>query len=427
MNVVLTWVKSNVASVIFIVVMIGALVALPIVSSKLNASIQEDMKDRVGKLKELSQLEKTRVDVGNPAISEPISKTVLVNEDLLERLKRVTEAESEDAKLVLETAVDHNRKGRGVILPVLFPEPPLAEREVLPARFHRELIQAYDRLLQDVKAGSPPSAESLKEDLDRQRAIFLSQTLQKDVDDVLDPEEQSQVLEVLTTHRMSRCAEEAGRIGLYASKDVLNLPVWNQAAQPTMLEMYDWQWQYWLIEDLLEALADANRDFESVTNAPVKRVLEITAYDAFGGAGDGASGGSGLGSAPPAKARKGGTGADPSTEVKLDYAVSFTGRHTNPLYDVRQVLMRLVVDTARLPEVMDALARRNFITILDAVVTPADQYAAAKSGYFYGPAPVSEVTLQLETVWLRSWTSEFMPSQVREVLGLPARSGADQG
>lgn len=428
MNLVLSWIKSNVASVTFIVLMIGALVALPIVSGKMNASIQEEMKDRVGKLKELGQLEKTKVEVGNPAIAEPISETILVNEKLLDRLKQITEAESADAERVLEAALVHNRKGRGVILPVLFPEPPAADREVLPEQFHGKLIEAYHALLERINAGTPPTAESLREDLDRRRAGFLSQTLQKDVGDPLDPDEQQQLADVLTTHRMSRCAEEAGRIGIYASTAAFNPPVWNQAAQPSMLEMYDWQWQYWVIEDVLEGLAAANEGTVSVTNAPVKRVLEITAYDALGGvAAGGASGRAGFGTSPPARTGggKGAGGPSPATEVKLDYAVSMTGRATNPLYDVRQVLVRFVAETEHLPAVFDGLARRNFITILDAVIAPADHYEAAKGGYFYGPAPVSEVTLQLETIWLRSWTSEFMPDEVRVVLGLPA--GADQG
>ena len=42
-------------------------------------------------------------------------------------------------------------------------------------------------------------------------------------------------------------------------------------------------------------------------------------------------------------------------------------------------------------------------------------------GYFYGGGPVSMLTLQLETVWLREWTADFMPSALRQALGIPAR------
>ena len=111
--------------------------------------------------------------------------------------------------------------------------------------------------------------------------------------------------------------------------------------------------------------------------------------------------------------------------MKPDYNVSFTGRRTNPLFDVRDVTVRLCVDTARLPAVSDALSRRNFITILDVDLVPDDHYQAAHGGFFYGSEPVSEVTLQLETIWLRSWTTEFMPDDTKSARCLDAQAPAE--
>ena len=110
---------------------------------------------------------------------------------------------------------------------------------------------------------------------------------------------------------------------------------------------------------------------------------------------------------------------DPAIEVALDFAVSFTGRSTNPLYDVRWINLVIVVDTARMPEVFDALAQRNFITITKAVIQPVDPFSALKDGYFYGTAPASQVTLELETIWFRQWTAQFMPDELKRALGVP--------
>ena len=57
----------------------------------------------------------------------------------------------------------------------------------------------------------------------------------------------------------------------------------------------------------------------------------------------------------------------------------------------------MVVETARLPEVIDELTRENFFTVLDVSLTPVDSFAALAEGCYYGSAPVSDVALRLET------------------------------
>ena len=52
-------------------------------------------------------------------------------------------------------------------------------------------------------------------------------------------------------------------------------------------------------------------------------------------------------------------------------------------------------------------------------------YAAAGAGYFYGSEPVTEVTLLVETIWLRSWTTPFMPDEVKTSLGIPVEAPND--
>ncbi|MBT8484204.1 MAG: hypothetical protein KJO43_01405 [Phycisphaerae bacterium] len=439
MSAVLGWIKSNLVSVIFFVLMVAAVVALPLLSRWLNTGVQEAMTERVSRYRELEKLEKTDVTVSSPAGGEAVSGTVLVNEKLLERYRAVSEAEAADATEVRTLALEHNRKGRGVILPRLFPEPPPAEREVLPERFHRQLEDAYAELLERVNAGGPPSPESVAEDLERHRAQYLSQILAKEVTDTLEPDEAEQLRDVLRKQRMSLYAAQAEGLGMYADMTALNVPIWQQARQPTPMELFQWQWEYWIIEDILLALSEANGE-QSVQRAPVKRVISVLPFDDIVAAGGGeASGGAPSGGGSPGMgggSRRGGgdetaapkaKAANPSQEVKLDFSRSFTGRYSNPLYDVRWVEVQLVVETARLTDVLDALARRNFMTVIDVKLTPADHYSAARDGFFYGSEPISNVTLTVETVWLREWTAEFMPAAVRQALGVadpkPAAGG----
>jgi len=429
MSAVLDWVKANVASVIFFVVMIAALVALPIVSKRMNSGVQALVKDRVKQLGDLNKLEKTTISFGNPVLGPPESRTVLVNERLLARYREVIDADREDAQLVVQMAIDHNKQDHTVLLRSLFPEPAAADREVLPEQFHNIVSEAYVDLLASIDAGMPPSTESVVADITRRRAQFLTQTLQKDVDDALDDDEAAQLQEILSGERMSKYAQQADELGIYAEVEALRPPEWLPTHPYTLGELYEWQWQYWAVEDIVLALDDANSKSDSVQQAPVKRIVELTmlAQSDAPAAGGGDSGGFGTGGrssaaseAPEVKP------ANPAQEIKPDFAYSITGRTTNPLYDIRELDLVLVIETAKLTDVIDALARRNFIAVLDLDLTPEDHYAAAGEGYFYGREPVSLLRLRLETVWLRSWTREFMPAEVKAALGVadpPAASG----
>jgi hypothetical protein len=86
--------------------------------------------------------------------------------------------------------------------------------------------------------------------------------------------------------------------------------------------------------------------------------------------------------------------------------------------DVRYVNLDIVVETAPIPEVIDAIAQQNFMTVIWLRLNPVDSYEAARDGYYYGPEPVSHLSLQVETVWLRSWTAEHMPAATRSALGI---------
>lgn len=450
MNVILEWVKTNVFTVIFIVLMVAALIALPIVSSGMNAKVRKEVENRARKNAELVRLEKGDLTLpdGTPAAPG------IVNQRFLNRYGEVAEAMSHDADAVLKAAIEHNSKGRTVLVKEVFPELPEAKRDVLPHQFHNALQDAYQNLLTEVNAGMPPDLEALREELMLHRTQFITQDLRKDTSDKLDAEEQKRLAEELTNVRMSHYASSAEKISLYVSAGQLKIPAWSQEHQPSVGEMFNWQWQLWVTQDILHALHEANKNDPSVTRAPVKQVLGLTIFGLPKVGGDsGSSGQGGLGTEKMGAGSSGGFGdggAAPSppapsegeappptaagainakTLVPRDFTTSLTGRKTNPLYDVLTVQLDLIVETARLPQVIDTLSKYNFITITELNLSAVDPFAAAQSGYVYGAAPVSNVSLKLETVWLRSWTAPFMPRSIRQALGVglqaPAAAGAD--
>ena len=358
--------------------------------------------------------------------NEPVSATIVVNPQLLDRYQEVVGQIREDAERIREEAVQFNRKQRGVLVPDLFPVPPAHRRETLPFKMHRNLVEAYEQLLDEVQAGSPPSANDVRENIEAARERLTTQVLLEN----LTAEDQAWLAEQLANTRLSQYADAAAAIGLYASLDRLGIPgegsVPPRAEGQGLVDLFEWQWQYWIIEDILLALHEANKDSSSVLDAPAKRLVSIDLFAHTGrvasappqtaGRGRGAPGRS---SSDAGSAETTAPAVDPAIEVALDFTASFTGRSTNPLYDVRWISLVIVVDTARMPEVFDALAQRNFITITEAAIQPVDPFSALKDGYFYGTAPASKVTLELETIWFRQWTAQFMPDELKRALGIP--------
>ncbi|MCZ6611548.1 MAG: hypothetical protein O6941_02845 [Planctomycetota bacterium] len=436
MNVVLDWVKSNVYTVIFVAVMITAPLAMWIVAGNMNDRVKEEVKARAAKIADLDRLQKTQVSYHNPvAGDEPVSAPILVNPQLLDSYRELTERISADAQRIRDEALRVNRKDRGVLLDELFPDPPAHLRETLPFEMYRRLRAAYVKLLADIGADSPPSLESMREDLEAARARFMTQVLIKESREDLTEEDETWLSEQLTETRLSKYAEAAKQTSIYATLASINIPP-EPTTVPTMPALFDWQWEFWIKKDILMALRQANQPYDSVLDGPVKRLVSMQVLDepapAARGGPPASGGGVGIGltgpqrrgpagrsrSAPSAAATP--AAADPSQEVPLDFSVSFTGRTSNPLYDVRHVQLTIVVDSSRIPEVLDALVRYNFMTIINTQLKSVDSFLEVKDGYYYGGTPVSELTLELETIWLREWTAQFMPLELKQALGIPS-------
>ncbi len=439
MSAVLNWVRANVYTVIFVAVIIGAPVALWVVSGRMNASVRADVEKRAAKLPELARLDKTPVRMENPvAGNTAVNATVVVNRKLLDRYREVAGQIRQDADRIRQEALEMNRKGRGVLLPALFPEPPAYQIETLPVDMYRALAAAYVQLLAEVRAGSPPSQESMRESLQAAEERFRTQTLMRDTPGDLTADDNAWLQEQLTTTRLSSYADAARQISFYAELDGLSVPLESErparADSEGLVQMFGWQWDFWITQDILRALADSNASSGSVVAGPVKRLesLYITEVSGSGGSGAPAGGGSPSGFGPAGSGKRKGESApsgqaagaalNPGREVPRDYSVSFTGRTSNPLYDVRIAEVVVLAESARIPEVFDALARQNFMTVLDARVDAVDLFEAVAGGFYYGSAPVSRLTMQIETIWLREWTSQFMPAEVKQALGIPVQA-----
>ena len=477
MTPIIQWIKSHIVVVICAIVILAAPIASYVVSSGMVEELRSDLRSTAGSLKELDRYRSTTVSVEVPG-GESVSVSGVANPRLIEAydaaVKRIAGAAAE----VHDAGLEHNQRSGGRlrgaddILPGHFPVPPSKlDLENMPFRMHEALVAAYDRLLKDVGAGMPPDPAAVTETLERRRMVFVSGQRKDSVAD-LDADELAAMRKELSDMRLSvyRAAatgEDGSRpISFYADPSVLGIPARPTGALP-LAAMFDWQWRFWIAEDVLRAFATAN-DGRDVLSGPVKRVLAFDvaeigagggggAVDAAGGGmGGGGMGAPGMGSpgmgAPGgggAPGRRGGGGMggpgfgaaggggaaapaggaelpanpgkaqiDPAAEAMIDRTRSLTGRSSNSVYDVREVSCTLVVATSGLPALMDAIAARNFMTVLDVRVRPANAFEAASEGFIYGVEPVSVVQLRIETVWFREWTADAMPPDLRTSLGI---------
>ena len=428
MNPVIKWIKLNIFIVIFSAIIVAAPVGMWFVGGSMNESVRKEVSRRADRMKELERIQKTSVSIINPVKGNPpIIDTIVVNPAFISQYQEWAKIVGEDAETVHALALDFNHKDRGVLLPELFPAPPEDERETLPFEMHKRYIAGIENLLDRIEAGNPPSSEEVGEDLESER----EQLENRNVADEDGEEKQKWLKEKLSETRLSIYADGASSVGVYASLDSFTYLDRNKpGAVPLPSKLYDWQWQYWIYEDILLAMKNANKDSVSVLDAPVKRIISVVLLDdplagasvAAGGSGTGRGGfgNRGRGSSKKTKTDVSTVpAANPRVEVKLNYNESFTGRYSNPLYDVRLVSLNLVVETAHIPAVMDALAQRNFITVLKSDIKPVDPFDALHGGYFYGAEPVSSIELELETIWFRQWMSPFMPDDVKQALGIP--------
>ena len=409
-------------------------------SGGLNTQLASDIDDHKKNFQKLDKASKTSVTL--PMTSGDFTASGTLNQALLGSLDELSKTMAGDVQSAKDLVLKHNGEGSKKLLvdESQFPNPPQSKREDLPNKVHAALITAYDEMLEAANAGTPPALDSVEAMLLREQSRFVQADLRKTSRDELTEQELSELTSKLTQARLQMYNEVAGKITFYASPRTFKLveSPFVTKQDHSLAEMYTWHWDWWVAEDLVSAIAAANSNPVSgkaltVADAPVKRLVSVQSLDApfessASGTGNSAgrqAGGSGRGGGSTPAATVGPlpepmVGMDGSLDV--DFAVSLTGRTSNKVFDVRNVRVVLIVETAKLPRLVNALGNENFMTITNVSVQPANAFAAAERGYIYGANPVSRVTLDLETLWFRQWTAAWMPQDVRDALGIKSKT-----
>jgi hypothetical protein len=421
-----SWAKANPAVVASVAAMLLVPPAAWWFSSEMHASRSEAAKKRASEFAALDKYEKTTVELTLPGKQPEQLPPGVVGERTVTAYKRLTSRLSTDAMEVQKSALDRNGKGRDK----LFADIRITKENnntIAETVFSAVIARAKDDLKR-LGAGMPPSDQAVVDQLQRAQDQFIARERKPDRKSL--GEEQLQLLRAqLVDKRLQMYGDAARGIAFYASVSDLGLPssAGEAGKEPTEAALFGWQWRLWVIEDVLEAFAEANKPYKSVIEAPVKRVLSVAVREDVVApppavpAGDPPADGI----APVDAAAAPLPPIDPKAAVTYDFGKSITGRVSNSLYDVRPVTVRLVVATAAIPELLNAVGRQNFMTVTSFEMQPADAFEAADRGFIYGSEPVSEVRMTIETIWLRPWIARLMPRELQVAKGTDGRTSDD--
>ena len=445
---VIALLKANLWSLLTLVLSLGIGGGAVVWASGEREKVEATLAERAKVVNQLDGFHRGSLDV-SIAGNNIVSGSGVPTAKLIEEVNTQVERSNTYAEAFVADAESFHLRNRKPFNTELFPEPPSSKREVIPETFHGQMASAYAQLKEEVAAVKPLGEEELVDKLRARRRLYLG-----GLDEI--PEENLDDYRVaMSEQRVSSLRDRAAEGGVYLDAAATDFPLFEQTKSYALAELYLWQWDYWIREDILRALTANNRP-EGVFENPVKRIRRIAPEPiaAFqGGSGQSGPGGMGMGGGAPGGGGMGMGGGTNSLDqpITKDLSYSLTGRQSNGVWDVRPVDILMVVETARLPEVIDALTRENFFTVLDVSLTPVDSFAALAEGCYYGSAPVSDVALRLETVWFRSLhqdrsketaagssdefgagvgaqVSWWMPADLRKALGIPVNDPmGDQG
>lgn len=458
---VINWIKGHLMIAIMSILIVAFLFCGWYFSSAMSTELTSEIDERKKSFQKIEQASKGKVSL--PLTDGEFEASGVLNQQLLDSMRTLTEKMEVDLSAARKATLKHNgdpfpeemphpsfsdrqsgaEEGskRLLINEQLFPNPPVAEAEDLPNKVHTALIAAYKDMLQKARAGMPPAPASLSDTLLREQSRFIQLDKRKAARADLSEPELEELRQALSKSRLQMYNQAASDLSFYASASAFYLPEnpFETKAQHSLAELYDWHWDWWVAEDIIAAIVKANTDLESgkplpVVQAAVKRLISVRTLNSSlasipsgkSSNSAGRSKGRGGSSSDRGGATSGGPLPDPvvsmNNAIKTDFSVSLTGRSSNDLLDVRNIEVVLIVETEGLPRLVNALAQENFITITNLSLAPASAFLAAENGYIYGARPVSMITMELETLWFRKWTAAWMPTQVRDALGIKSAS-----
>lgn len=422
MNKLVPWLKSNWIIVVLSVLILVSLPTALYFSSKMNRQLVDGFQTRIKADESAISASRLQYNIASPIPGTPdVAHSAAANQVLIDWFAQQRERIRGEAQQVWAAALELNRAGHDLLMEGLFPAPPArADDRVGRADFTSRYLALPERLMRDLNAGPPPDSAELVEMLSEQAKRRTEQLTAQIGDGEIPKEQVDRVIDELAALRRNEYRRRAQEISVYADPTVFrDVPAYSadQLRDPPSVE-YCWEWQEvaWVLQDLVKAINTANaaaaqgEDAQrrpGVYGSVVKRIVGVKVVEA----------------ATPASSEEGGGSRRGSGDglVSTNPAVSITGRFSSPdnqLYDVRLAQLEVIVDTQRLPTLLDAITATNLMTVLDLDIERVEPAADLLEGYDYGPDHVVRARVLIETIWFRDWIAPYMPAAVKAARGV---------
>lgn len=444
----LTWLKANI-----LIVILGILTVVPLpvawyIAGGMNSKLREERQSEASKA--YRDIEGANVTYTLPVLSEdgePIADQGPPNAIKTEFYRAEREKREAMVAAVKERAVAFNAKNHGALVEGLFPEPARgAPAQLLPFEMAKRVqatggetgVSAYDELFQRLRIRPALDPDFLREQIGARKAALMTQMAPGIAENEIDEIAWNQIVQKLVEQRLGALETHARDTSFYADSSVLPLAVPRTVptVAPSLVACFNWQADYWLVSDVLSALASANDRFDTrgvggnVIDGVVKRVESIS-FGPFVSAqamaqAQGAEVGGEVNAHGERVAAQPTRSSGPSAEAV--FGESFTGRNASEgdLYDVRKVKVTLIASYEKLPALIDSISSYNLMTVLDADIYAVDAWDQIEQGYYAGTDYPVRVELEIETLWLRSWTKAFMPPEIRAALGIADETASEE-
>ncbi len=447
---VLGWIKKRWYVIVSAVLIAAALPTAWIFSSGWNEKIRTGIETDA--TAQLNRLKKAKVAYIIPSVvpgEDDIVYDHAPNEALTEWVKSQRDTRTAESSLVMDQAIAFNRDGHGLVFDRWSPTPPddqgrrnrvmLDYLTFISGDPQRGQPSAYDALFERHGAGKPADPIAVAQALAEQRDRDVERAKAESPSGGLDPEIQKEIDAALSDRRVGEYRRAAQQFSFYADPAVLDskakvmggaasllpppsLAERKEKTAPPWYEGYVWLADYWAVEDVLRAIEIANTgvagEATDVSQSAVKRILKLSVaeHELYAQPADPNAMNS---SAPRPRVETTPGG------VPLEPQATITGRtQDNALYDVRPIQVSLVVSSAQLPAVLEAFSEANMMTVLDTDLSEVDVWDDLRQGYYYGAEHVVRADITVESLWLRAWTTEWMPDVVKRQLGVRDEEGA---
>lgn len=451
---ILPWIKSHWQIVLFSAFIPLVLVGTFIGASMWNATIKGGQEARAND--QLTKLKALKVTYSVPSLStdgKAVEQSAEPNTVRTEYFAKLKDLTLEQGKKVVERAEAFNRASLKPLVEGVFPEPPPEQVQRKTLELAQRLVgdrgttRAYQELLDDLRAGQPLATgrvgEVLKSFRDREVEKIAGGANARP----LTPEETEALNKRVVEQRLAAYQGRANELSVYADLSIFpggeslaratpgdggggepyggstdgpnRILTVKPPTPPTLKQAFEWQYDYWMFQEVLRVVRSANADgrggLKPLPQATVKRIVSVRTYSpaAFGARPE-----------VDPNSTEATAAAGPATLTTVlprDLSVSITGRKdgpANPLYDLRRATLELIVASERVPQLLDAASSTNFMSVLGLRIDAVDTWSELQQGYYYGEESVVRVTIDLETIWLRSWLEPLMPRAVRAMYGL---------